>query len=236
MTLTLDSLPNITFSASFPSVAVTFTRDSFVSFNSDSIAFVLHLGHFPAICLGDPQIQQKRFVEGAVTNGHDKKKAEELFDLMAEFAKYGFNKSHSAAYAYVGYQTAYLKAHYGPEFMAANMSSEIDSTDRLVILLNECKNLNIGILPPNVNRSKTMFSVMDGKINYGLAGIKNVGVNFINELVRLRNKDGLYQSLYDLCKRLATSNQLNRNQSLNYTRYKGSCNADWQQKNVDRLL
>lgn len=155
-------------------------------------------------------IEMPKFIGGAVDNDYPEPIAQKIWEDLGPFCAYAFNKSHSAAYAYVGYQTAYLKAHYGPEFMAANMSSEIDSTDRLVILLNECKNLNIGILPPNVNRSKTMFSVMDGKINYGLAGIKNVGVNFINELVRLRNKDGLYQSLYDLCKRLATSNQLNR--------------------------
>lgn len=155
-------------------------------------------------------IEMPKFLDGAVSNEYPLEVAEKIWEDLGPFCAYAFNKSHSAAYAYVGYQTAYLKAHYGPEFMAANMSSEIDSTDRLVILLNECKNLQIGILAPNVNRSKTMFSVLEGKINYGLAGIKNVGAHFIDLLVEERESNGPYKSLFDLCKRLATSNALNR--------------------------
>tara|TARA_B110000483_G_scaffold243294_1_gene332337 strand:- start:95 stop:3748 length:3654 start_codon:yes stop_codon:yes gene_type:complete len=155
-------------------------------------------------------IEEPKFIGGALDNGYPEDVARKIWEDLGPFCAYAFNKSHSAAYAYIGYQTAFLKAHYGPEFMAANMSSEIDSTERLVILLDECKNIGIEIYPPSINQSKTLFSVLDGKINYGLAGIKNVGQSFIDALVSERNKDGEYTSLFNLVKRLATCGQLNR--------------------------
>jgi DNA polymerase III subunit alpha len=150
------------------------------------------------------------FFGGAEKNGYPKKLVERLWEVLIPFCNYAFNKSHSAAYAFIGYQTAYLKANFGPEFMAANMSSEINDTSRLVILLEDCKNLKIGILPPDINQSKTYFSVFQGKINYGLAGIKGVGTQVIDYLIEERQNNGPYLSLFDLCKRMAMYSSFNK--------------------------
>lgn len=143
-----------------------------------------------------------KFVGGATSRGYDGKLAERIWDVLVPFSSYAFNKSHSAAYATVAYQTAYLKAHYPAEFMAANMNSEMHDTTRLVVLLNDCRGLGIEVTFPDINRSSPRFSVKDGKIVYGLGGIKNVGLSCVEKLVALREAEGPYVSLYDLCRRI----------------------------------
>ncbi len=146
--------------------------------------------------------QQKGiFVEGAVGLDVPSAKAEEIFDLMAYFAGYGFNKSHSAAYALITYQTAYLKAHYQVEFMAALMTSDRDNTDKVVRFINEAKQMGIEVLPPSVNESQLDFSVVDGKIRFGLGAIKGVGEGVIEVILDAR-QDGPFESLYDFCQRV----------------------------------
>jgi DNA polymerase-3 subunit alpha len=116
--------------------------------------------------------QKEHFVNGAVANGINEKKASKLFDLLANFAEYGFNKSHSAAYAFVSYQTAYLKAHYPVEFMAATLSMDIHDTDKIVKSINECRQMKIDILPPDINLSGSEFRVVGNSIRFGLAAVK----------------------------------------------------------------
>jgi len=147
-------------------------------------------------------LQKKKFLEGADRQKIDHGKAEKIFDSMAKFAKYGFNKSHSAAYAYVSYQTAYLKAHYPVEFMAALLSSEMDKTDKVVKHINECRDRNIEILPPDVNESYIDFTVIGGKIRFGLKAVKNVGQGAIEAIIAARESDGLFDSLFDLCEKV----------------------------------
>ena len=146
--------------------------------------------------------QKKKFLEGAKQNKISPKKAEKIFDLMAKFAEYGFNKSHSAAYAYVTFQTAYLKAHYPVEFMAALLSSEMDNTDKVVKHINECREKGIEILSPDVNESYQDFTVTDNKIRFGLAAVKNVGKNAIESIITSRKKNGGFASLFDFCKKI----------------------------------
>ena len=119
--------------------------------------------------------QKELFLEGAKANGFTEKKAEKIFDQMAYFAGYGFNKSHSAAYALVTFQTAYLKAHHPTEFMAALLTSEMGNTDKMVGYFTECRERGIPILPPDVNESQKNFTIVEGGIRFGLAAIKNVG-------------------------------------------------------------
>jgi DNA polymerase-3 subunit alpha len=153
--------------------------------------------------------QQEKFLAGAAKNGHPKNKAEKIFDLMAKFAGYGFNKSHSAAYALISYQTAYLKAHYPVEFMAACFSLDRNNTDRVVSHLADCRASNIDVLPPDVNQSALDFMVRDGKIRFGLAGIKNVGETAIESMIEARHKQGPFTSLFNLCERV-TLRQVNK--------------------------
>jgi DNA polymerase-3 subunit alpha len=153
---------------------------------------------------------QPEFFNGALERGYKKELITKIWETLIPFCDYAFNKSHSAAYAFIGYQTAWLKAHYGPEFMAANMSSELTAKDRLVILITECRKLNIKILHPDINSSFAKFTAHDDKITYGLAGIKNVGEKVINLIVAEREKNGPYKSLFDLCNRTAETKLLNR--------------------------
>ncbi len=146
--------------------------------------------------------QKKIFIEGAVDKEVDASKAEEIFDLMAYFAGYGFNKSHSAAYALITYQTAYLKAHYPVEFMAALMTNDRDNTDKIVRFINEAKEMGIEVLPPDVNESRLDFSVSDGKIRFGLAAIKGVGGGVVESIIQTRDEGGPFESLYDFCGRV----------------------------------
>jgi DNA polymerase-3 subunit alpha len=146
--------------------------------------------------------QKKLFVDGAVEQDVDAFKAEEIFDLMAYFAGYGFNKSHSAAYALITYQTAYLKAHYPVEFMASLMTNDRDNSDKIVRFINEAKEMGIEVLPPDVNESRLDFSVADAKIRFGLAAIKGVGGGVVESIIATRDEGGGFESLYDFCERV----------------------------------
>ena len=144
-----------------------------------------------------------KFVSGAEEKGIRKKKAEEIFSLIEKFAQYGFNKSHSTAYAYVAYQTAWLKTHYPAEFMSANLTSEMGSINRVVILINECKKLAIKVTPPDINVSFGDFRPVNNQtISYGLNAIKNVGSKALNAIIEEREKSGHYKSIFNLCERV----------------------------------
>ncbi|MGO9240494.1 MAG: DNA polymerase III subunit alpha [Bryobacteraceae bacterium] len=146
--------------------------------------------------------QRQRFLSGAAALGHPPRKAEKLFDLMAEFAGYGFNKSHSAAYGYLAYLTGYLKAHYAVEFMAALLTSETGNTDKVVKYINECRDLGIAILPPDVNASDLNFTPAAGAIRFGLGAVKNVGAGAVQTIVQARQQGGAFVSLDDFCERV----------------------------------
>ncbi|MCK4965584.1 DNA polymerase III subunit alpha, partial [bacterium] len=148
------------------------------------------------------QAQRNEFIEGSVERNIKNKPASEIFELMNKFAGYGFNKSHAAGYALVAYQTAYLKSNYPHEFMACTISSEMDRTDRVVILIDECRRMGIDILAPEVNESFCDFIVADGKIRFGLGAIKNVGKNAIESIVNARKEGGKFKTLFDFCKRV----------------------------------
>jgi len=146
--------------------------------------------------------EKTKFMAGALKNNHPEDKAEYIFDLMAKFAGYGFNKSHSAAYALIAYQTAYLKAHYAPQFMAALLSCDMANTDKVVLYINECRENGIEVLPPDINESVANFSVITDRIRFGLAGIKNVGGSALDSIIEERQKIGNYISLSDFCNRV----------------------------------
>jgi DNA polymerase III subunit alpha len=143
-----------------------------------------------------------KFLEGANRKKIPEKKAEKLFELIQKFAGYGFNKSHAAAYAVVCYQTAYLKAHYPTEFMAALMTSDMGNADKIVGYFTECRGLGIPVLPPDVNQSQKYFAVHDGAIRFGLAAIKNVGEGAVESIIAIRNESGSFRSLFDFCRRV----------------------------------
>ncbi len=148
--------------------------------------------------------QKEAFIKGATERGVSRKDAEHIFDLMENFAKYGFNKSHSAAYALIAYQTAYLKAHYPVEFMAALISGDMGNTDKIYKYIQECKEMNIRVLPPDVNESIATFSVRGSSIRFGMAAIKNVGESAVEAILEAREKGGPFKSLYDFCCRVDT--------------------------------
>ena len=144
--------------------------------------------------------QRERFVSGAVKNGFPTKKVEKIFDLMAQFAGYGFNKSHSAAYALLAYHTAFLKTHYPVEFMAALLTSVTGSTDDVVKYINECREMGIAVEPPDINVSDANFTPHGKAIRFGLAAVKNVGGNAIESIVTARRKLGRnFRSIYEFC-------------------------------------
>ena len=145
---------------------------------------------------------RERFVKGAVKNGYEEDKAKALFDLMEKFGGYGFNKSHSAAYALIAFQTAFLKAHYPVEFIAALLTSEMNSIDGVVKYINECRAHQIDVLPPDVNNGDTVFTVAGGKIRFGLVAVKNVGEGAVEAIVEEREANGPYASLFDFCERV----------------------------------
>ncbi len=152
-----------------------------------------------------------RFVEGAIRKGLERRRAEEIFDLMAKFAEYGFNKSHSAAYALVAYQTAYLKAHYPQEFMAALLTSDMGNSDKVMRYISECREKGIEVLPPDVNRSGWEFTVEGEdppKIRYGLGAIKNVGRGAVEAILEAR-QEGPFRDLFDFLERV-DSRRVNR--------------------------
>jgi DNA polymerase III subunit alpha len=146
--------------------------------------------------------QRERFVEGAVKNKIDSDKAGEIFDQMETFARYGFNKSHSAAYALVSYQTAYLKTHHPVEFMAALLTSEMGDTDKVIKNLAECREKNIEVLPPDINESQADFTPLGDKIRFGLAAVKNVGEKAVDVILQSRVEEGTFKSIFDFCRRV----------------------------------
>ncbi len=147
--------------------------------------------------------QREIFTKGATERGVDKQVATHIFDLMEKFAGYGFNKSHSAAYALVAYQTAWLKAHYPAAFMAAVMSSDMDNTDKVVTFIDECAHMKLKVLPPSINSSMYPFTVSDdATIIYGLGAIKGVGESAIECITEERAQHGAYQDLFSFCQRL----------------------------------
>ena len=153
--------------------------------------------------------QKEKFLEGARKKKIPPKKAERTFDLMAKFAEYGFNKSHSAAYALIAYQTAYLKSHHPVEFMAASLTCEVQNPDKIVRFIAECREMGIGILPPDMNESDKKFTVVGDKIRFGLAGVKNVGDAAIDVILEERKARGAFRSLQDFCNRV-DSRKVNR--------------------------
>jgi DNA polymerase-3 subunit alpha len=146
--------------------------------------------------------EKEKFMAGAEENKIPKDKAEYIFDLMDKFAGYGFNKSHSAAYALIAYQTAYLKAHYPAQFMAALLSCDMNNTDKVVAYINECQDNEIEVLPPDINESDKDFTVVEDRIRFGLAAVKNVGEAALDSIIEVRGADGPYTSLEDFCSRV----------------------------------
>lgn len=149
--------------------------------------------------------QRQRFLEGAIRKGFNAKKAEKVFDHMEKFAGYGFNKSHSAAYAYLAYVTAYLKANYRLEFISALLTSETGNTAKVVRYINECRERQIQVLPPSVNVSDLNFTPSGDGIRFGLGAIKNVGAGAVEAIIKVRDKDGKFSSLYEFCERVDMS-------------------------------
>jgi DNA polymerase-3 subunit alpha len=146
--------------------------------------------------------QRERFVTGAAQRSYPPKKIEKIFDLMAQFAGYGFNKSHSAAYALLAYHTAYLKTHYPIEFMAALLTSVTGSTDDVVKYINECREMEIAVEPPDINVSDANFTPHGQAIRFGLAAVKNVGHNAIESIVAARKELGKFKSIYEFCEKV----------------------------------
>ncbi len=143
--------------------------------------------------------QREKFNKGCKENNIPEKKAQIIFDLMEKFAGYGFNKSHSAAYAMVSFQTAYLKAHYPLEFFGALITADMDNTDKVTRYINDCREMEISILPPDVNKSYWDFTVTDGKLLFGLGAIKNVGSAAIDSIIETREKTGTFKNFAKFC-------------------------------------
>ena len=145
---------------------------------------------------------KKEFVAGATQKGIHRKLAADIFDLIEKFASYGFNKSHSVAYSIIAYQTAYLKAQYPAEFMAAILTSEIGNTDKIVLFINDCRKNGINVLPPDVNEGESTFVVTRDGIRFGLSAVKNVGESAVESIVAERLKRGQYENMFDFCRRV----------------------------------
>jgi DNA polymerase-3 subunit alpha len=153
--------------------------------------------------------QKDKFVEGVVAKKYSRRLAEKLFELVKHFGEYGFNKSHSTAYAVISYQTAYLKAHYPREFMAANLTSVTGNKDKVPVFVNECRKMGIRILPPDINESFKEFTPVEEGIRFGLSAVRNLGESAAEKVIALRREDGAYQSLLDFCRR-AGSGTINK--------------------------
>lgn len=147
---------------------------------------------------------EPEFFQKCLDKGYDRAMIQKVWDAVLPFCGYAFNKSHAAAYAYVAYQTAYLKANYGPEYMAASMTSKMGKTEDIVTIIQECKRLGIEVVSPNINTSYGVFTANEkGQILYGLAGIRNVGLAVIEDVVAEREKNGPFKDIFDFCKRVA---------------------------------
>ncbi len=149
--------------------------------------------------------QLDRFIDGCVANGYEEKLARDLFGFIEHFAGYGFNRSHSAAYAYVAYQTAWLKAHHPAEYMAALLTASKRDKDRTALYLNECRTMGLRVLVPDVNRSESDFATADGEITFGLSAIRNVGETVVEHILDEREKNGSYRSFQDFIDRVDVS-------------------------------
>jgi DNA polymerase-3 subunit alpha len=143
-----------------------------------------------------------RFLDGAVEEGLNREKAERLFDLIEKFGGYGFNKSHSVAYAMIAYQTAYLKAHFPVQFMAALLTQDMGNQDKTIKNIAECRDMGIEILPPDLNESQADFAVKEGAIRFGLAAVKNVGMKAVESIILERAENGPFEDLLDFCRRV----------------------------------
>ncbi|MDP6388166.1 MAG: DNA polymerase III subunit alpha, partial [Candidatus Pacebacteria bacterium] len=145
---------------------------------------------------------REKFIAGALKKKIPKEKAEKIFGLIEHFAGYGFNKSHSAAYAMIAYQTAYLKAHYPVEFLASLLTCDMDNTDKVILYINECREMGVQVLAADVNESFKDFTVIKNNIRFGLAAVKNVGQNAIESILKAREKEGRFSSVYEFCQRV----------------------------------
>ncbi len=152
---------------------------------------------------------KNEFLDGAVERGVDREVAQRVFDFCETFARYGFNRSHSASYAMLAYRSAYLKTHYPVEFMAASMSSEMDNTDRIRILMQECRRLGISVDPPDVNASFGAFTAAGDHILFGLSAVKNVGEGAVESIIQARDEDGPFVTIFDFTSRV-DSHSVNR--------------------------
>jgi DNA polymerase-3 subunit alpha len=148
--------------------------------------------------------ERDKFVQGMVDKGYSRRLAESIFELVGNFGHYGFNKSHSTAYAFISYQTAYLKAHYPKEFMAALLTSVTGNKDKVPLFVNECRKMGIKVLPPDVNESLKEFTPVEEGIRFGLSAVRNLGENAAEKIISLRREDGPYRSLMDFCRRVGT--------------------------------
>ena len=146
--------------------------------------------------------EKPKFMEGARKKKIPESKAAKIWEQMETFGKYGFNKSHSTAYAIISYQTAYLKAHYPAEFMAALLTSEKDNRDKIISHISSCRDMGLNVLPPDINESMSDFSVVGEHIRFGLGAVKNVGVGAIDSIISVREKSGPFQSIVDFCDRV----------------------------------
>ncbi|MDR3201342.1 MAG: DNA polymerase III subunit alpha, partial [Spirochaetales bacterium] len=146
--------------------------------------------------------QKASFIQGALAKGYTQKKADEIFELLIPFAGYGFNKSHAAAYSVLAYKTAYLKAHFPAEFMAANLTNEINSPDKLAVYITETREMGIPILQPDINLSEKYFTVEDGKIVYGFLGVKHMGAAAAEKILEARREGGKFTSFFNFLERL----------------------------------
>ncbi len=146
--------------------------------------------------------ERERFLLRAKNKGVDQEKTESVFNQIEKFGRYGFNKAHSAAYAMIAFQTAYLKAHFPVEFMAAILTSEMSSTEEVVKYIAECRNQGIEVFPPDINQSEMNFTVVEGKIRFGLVAVKNVGIGAIESVLEVRKEDGPFKSFFDFCERV----------------------------------
>jgi len=146
--------------------------------------------------------QRAKFIEGCLARGYSKVKADRIFDLMEQFAGYGFNKSHSTAYALLAYQTAYLKAHYPVEFMAALLTSEISNSAKLVKYIGECKEMGIRVIQPDINTSDLFFQARGGTIHFGLAAIHNVGESALRSVLTAREQESGFRGFYHFCEKV----------------------------------
>lgn len=160
--------------------------------------------------IAEMERHEKIFLDGAQKRGYDQAKAKEVYDLMAEFANYGFNKSHAVAYAFIAYQTAFLKRYYPACFYAALLGTEMNNTDKVTAYINDARENGIEILPPDVNESLYLFNVIENKIRFGMGAIKNVGEGPVNAIIHEREQNGPFESFIDFCERVPMRSCNNR--------------------------